>query len=165
MTVRSVHWHEGMFLWPQQMQQAERYFAGQVHLSGTWDTHYNWGLRSFELDGDALDNGRFAVRSLKARLRDGTLLSVPEDALLPVLDLKDALERKKPFTVMLAVPSLRLGKPNAAGSSSPQEDRDEARFIVGSQEYEDENIGADSQPIEVRRLNAKFLFSFQDQAG
>ena len=65
MTVRSVHWHEGMFLWPQQMQQAERFYAHQVHLSGRWDTHYSWGVRGLELDSDALSNARFQVRSLR----------------------------------------------------------------------------------------------------
>ena len=69
MTVRSVHWHEGMFLWPQQMQQAERFYAHQVHLSGTWDTHYNWGLRAVEVDLKALSNSRLLVRVLRARLR------------------------------------------------------------------------------------------------
>src|SRR5438270_6538965 len=86
MAVRSVHWHEGMFLWPQQMQQAERFFAHQVHLSGTWDTHYNWGLRAFEIDMDALGNFRFVVRGLRARLRQGAIVAVPEDTSLPVVD-------------------------------------------------------------------------------
>src|SRR5262245_8305052 len=113
MTVRSVHWHEGMFLWPQQMQQAERFIAEQLHLGSTWDTHYNWGLRSLEWDQDALGNFRFVVRSLHARLPDGTLIAMPEHVNLPALDVKEALERAGSVTVLLAVPGIRLGKANA----------------------------------------------------
>src|SRR5262249_40773656 len=152
MTVRSVHWHEGMFLWPQQMQQAERFFAHQVHLTGTWDLHYSWGLRSLELDMDALGNQRFLVRSLRARSSDGTMVSVPDDAILPALDLKDVLGRQRDVTVLLAVPALRLGKSNAAerpaaaragqagqapgtavgstGGNPSAEGQDEARYLV-----------------------------------
>jgi predicted component of type VI protein secretion system len=45
MTIQSVHWHEGMFLWPQHMQLAERFLLQEWHLSHRWDVHYNWGLR------------------------------------------------------------------------------------------------------------------------
>ncbi len=174
MTIPSVHWHEGMFLWPQQMQQAERYIAHQVYLNGKWDVHYQWGLRSLDLDLDALGNARFVVRELRARLRDGTLVRVPEDTNLPALDLKDALERHHSLTVSLAIPHLRLGKPNVAdltteAQTSPapkkQEDLGEARHLVISQELEDENTGADSQAILVRQPHVKLLLSTQTQTG
>jgi type VI secretion system protein ImpJ len=188
MTVRSVHWHEGMFLWPQQMQQAERFYAHQVHLNGTWDTHYSWGLRALEVDLDALANHRFLVRGLRARLRDGTMVSVPEDTILPALDLKDSLQSHGTLTILLAVPTLRLGKPNAAeglagspqgpsaptagskgreriDNASPEEGQGDARYVVATQDLEDENTGMDSQPIQVRFPNAKLLLAMQNQAG
>lgn len=171
MVVRSVHWHEGMFLWPQQMQQAERFFSQQVFLNGKWDTHYNWGLRSFELDADALANASFVVRGLKARLRDGTVVEVPEACNLPALDLKDALEGQRSITVSLAVPLLRLGKANAfdaAAQTEPaaaDEEPGEARHLVIPQELEDENTGEDSQAVLVRGPNVKLLLSTQTLAG
>jgi type VI secretion system protein ImpJ len=174
MTVRAVHWHEGMFLWPQQMQQAERFYAHQVHLGGTWDTHYNWGLRALDLDQDALANHRFLARGLRARLRDGTMVNVPEDVVLGALDLKDALEAQPNVTVLLAVPTLRLGKANSVERAAvgrianpPQADdgQGDARYIIATQDLEDENTGADSQPIHVRFPNAKLLLSTQSQAG
>jgi type VI secretion system protein ImpJ len=174
MTVRSVHWHEGMFLWPQQMQQTERFVAGQLQLNSQWDTHYNWGLEALDLDLDALGNFRFVVRGLHARLPDGTLVAAPDDVALPALDLKEAIEKTGSATVLLAVPSLRLGKPNsvdaaatpadAGAKPAPPEDGD-PRFIVQLQDLEDENTGADSQPIHVRRLNAKLLLATQHHAG
>ncbi|HWY86959.1 MAG TPA: type VI secretion system baseplate subunit TssK [Gemmataceae bacterium] len=172
MAVRSVHWHEGMFLWPQQMQQAERFYSDQVHLSGTWDMHYRWGLRGLELDLDALGNSRFLVRGLRARLGDGAMVDVPGDIILPALDLKDALQQQGSVTVLLAVPTLRLGKPNvgnrldpAPADSSSDDGQGDARYVVAVQNLEDENTGLDSQPIEVRFLNAKLLLSTQNHAG
>lgn len=164
MGVRSVHWHEGMFLWPQQMQQAERYVASQVLRSSSWDTHYNWGLRSLELDLDALSNFRFVAPALRARLRDGTCIDVPEDANLPPLDLKDALEKRRSLTVFLAIPKQRQGRPNAAAAGPAMPDGD-VRFFVDSREFEDENTGEDLQLIDVRRLNVGLLPSTQDAAG
>ncbi len=177
MTYRSVHWHEGMFLWPQQMQQAEKAFANQVHQSGSWDTHYNWGIGAVDLDLDALADNRFCVRSLHARLGDGTVISVPEDVTLPTLDLKPALAAQSSVDIYLAVAQIRVGKPNARPRPLPgpdgkprppapgDQELDEARYLVDAQELEDENTGIDTQPIAVRLPYAKLLLAMQDQAG
>jgi type VI secretion system protein ImpJ len=163
-----------MFLWPQQMQQAERYVAHQVHLSGSWDTHHCWGLRALDLDLEALANSRFVARSLQARLKDGTMVVVPDDTLLPALDFKEALERQSSVDVLLAVPALELGKANTFGvpagdapavPAAAEEDQGHARYVLSSQNLEDENTGLDSQPIDVRYLNAQLLLSTQSQAG
>ena len=114
MVVRSVHWHEGMSLWPHHMQQAERFVSCEIHRNSAANVHYNWGLRAFDLNTDSLGNFRFEVKSLSARLKDGSALTVPDETDLPVLDLKDALERQDNVTVFLAIPQLRLGKVNAA---------------------------------------------------
>jgi predicted component of type VI protein secretion system len=44
------------------------------HLQGehTGEQRYNWGLQAIELNLAALANYRCAVRSLQARMRDGT---------------------------------------------------------------------------------------------
>src|ERR1051325_6262305 len=104
MTVRPVNWHEGMFLRPHHFQVAERYRAQQANLNGKWDCHYNWGLRDIELNLEGLSNYRLEVLSLHARLRDGTLISIPEDGRLDAVELKLALENAKGLTIYLAVP-------------------------------------------------------------
>ncbi len=90
MTARAVHWYEGMFLRPHHLQAAQRHLGDALHTSSCWDVHYNWGLRVFEMDRDALANHRLVIRRLRARLRDGTLISIPEEGELPALDLKPA---------------------------------------------------------------------------
>src|SRR5262249_1559213 len=82
MPPRAVQWHEGMFLRPHHFQMAQRNWAAMAARGDKWDAHYNWGLRSIDLDLDALANYRCVVRSLQARLRDGTQVLIPEDAVL-----------------------------------------------------------------------------------
>ncbi len=161
MTAREVHWHEGMFLRPHQLQAAQRHASTQLHTSSLWDQHYNWGLRAIEVEPDALANHRVVVRALQARLRDGTLVSVPDDGVLPALDLKPLLTGDSTLTLFLGVPVVHVGRANVAGSQ-PAEG---GRYLLDTLDLEDENTGLNPQPVEVRRPNLQLLLSTQDHAG
>lgn len=161
MTSRAVHWHEGMFLRPHHLQAAQRHTERLLTTGAKWDHHYNWGLRSIDLDRTALGNHRLVIRSLRARLRDGTLVAMPEETLLPALDLKAALAESGGVTVYLAVPALNLNRANAAGAGNPEG----CRWLLDMQELEDENTGLNPQPLQVRRLNLTPRLSGQDHAG
>lgn len=162
MTIQAeVHWHEGMFLRPQHFQASTRYQIQQGVRSGQWTVHYSWGIRSIDLDQDALANQRLVIRSLTVRLRDGTLVSVPEDATVSGFDLKESLRQQNLVTVFAAVPVMQLTRANVV-----QEDRCTiARYVVDTVDIEDENTGGNAQPVEVRRLNVKLLSDTQDHGG
>lgn len=162
MTTPAVHWYEGMFLRPHHFMTAQRHSFDLADRSERFDLHYNWGLRSVALDRDALANSRFVIRELKARLRDGTLVVIPDDGVLPALDLKPAFERGNSLTIYLAVPVLNSGRPNVAAEG---ETAQAARYVLGTQMLEDENTGVNPQPIKVRQLNLKLLHSNQDHTG
>jgi type VI secretion system protein ImpJ len=150
-----------MFLRPHHFQAAQRHGA---HLAGTdekWDHHYNWGLRAIDLDRDALANYRLVIRSLRARLRDGTLVSIPEDGVLPAVDLRPALENVPAVTALLAVPVLNIGRANVAADHGAEG----GRYLLETQNLEDENTGLNPQPVELRRLNVRLLLDTQDHAG
>ena len=112
MTARAIHWHEGMFLRPHHFQAATRYGRHLGSLGDKWDLHYNWGLRSIELDEAAVANHQLVISALKARLRDGTLVSIPEDGSLATVDLKPAFEQKQSLDVYLAVPVFQSKRAN-----------------------------------------------------
>jgi type VI secretion system protein ImpJ len=150
-----------MFLRPHHFQAAQRHIFHVNHLSEKWDQHYNWGLRTAELDLDALANQRLVFHRLQARLRDGTLVSIPEDGLLPVIDLKDAFGEEKSLTVYLGVPISNLGKANVSSNGAVEG----ARYMTDTQDLEDENTGLNPQSIQVRLLNLKMLLSTHDHAG
>src|SRR5262249_36505791 len=132
MTTRAVHWHEGMFIRPQHFQAAQRHWNHLVDRGARFDLHYNWGLRSVELDLDALGNFRAVIRSLRARFRDGTLVSIPDDGLLPTLDLKEAFQDRSNLTLYVGVPVLHLGRANASTNGAAEG----SRYVVDTQELE-----------------------------
>jgi len=156
-----VHWHEGMFLRPHHFQAAARHAADQLRLNVQWDSHYSWGVRSIDINADALRNYRLVVPRLRARMRDGTLVSVPDAQRLEELDLKPALAAADAVDVHLAVPDLRLGEDGNIGEA-----RDGSRFQVRSAEaLADENSGASGQRVQFRHLNLRLLTGADDPAG
>jgi type VI secretion system protein ImpJ len=161
MTTRAVHWHEGMFLRPHHFLAAQQYGSHQANLSEKWDLHYNWGLRSIQVNLDSLTNSRFVVGSLAARLRDGTLVAIPEDGVLPDLDLKAALAGRSEVTISLGLPLLQQGKANVASDGKVEG----VRYLLDTLHLDDENTGVNAQPVKVRLLNFKLLLSSDDHAG
>lgn len=157
----AVHWHEGMFLRPHHFMAAQRYWEDQSRRGEKFDLCYNWGLRSVEIDHDALANSRFVVRSLSARLRDGTLVSIPEDGVLAPYDLKPALAAEGSVTAFLAVPVVGSGRANVSESGAA----DGVRARVDTLVLDDENTGVNPQPVKVRRLNVRVMLSTQDHSG
>lgn len=161
MTVHSVHWHEGMFLRPQHFQAADRRSRHLIAMGDRFDTHFNWGLRSIDLDTDALANYRFVLRAIDARLRNGTLISLPQDGVLSPLDLKDAFGRESALTVYLALPLLQLNRANVSNGMAVNG----ARYSVDEKDLEDENTGLNPVHVKLRVPNVRLLTSGDDHSG
>ncbi|TWT97767.1 hypothetical protein Pla108_19190 [Botrimarina colliarenosi] len=156
-----IHWHEGMFLTPQHFQAADRWQDRARALGARWDHHYNWGVRSIEIDADALANHRLVIRSLEARLPDGSSLAFPEDGVLPVLDLREGLRRDATVRVELALPLENPVRPSVTDTPTDVA----ARHLVEIRESADHNTGNNPQSIQVLRPNARLLTSDQEAAG
>jgi type VI secretion system protein ImpJ len=151
-----------MFLLPQHFQAADRHAREVLTRSEEWFHPFAWGLRSVDLDRDAIANGALVVRSCEARFKDGTELSVPDDAAVDPVELNDALAGAGgQVTAYLAVPALQKGRPNVEPAATP----DGPRYSVASEEFEDENTGGREQPISFRRTRARLLLSGQDHTG
>jgi type VI secretion system protein ImpJ len=162
MTSRAVHWYEGMFLRPHHFQASHRYLVDLSRRNHNWDVAYNWGLRSIDIDQEALANQRLVVHSLEARLRDGTPVAIPRDGVVAPLDLRRALQAKdaSAFVVYLAVPTLYAGRRNIA----PERNGD-LRYYQEDLDREDENTGGNPQMVPVRALNFQLLAGHQLQTG
>ena len=161
MQPQPIHWHEGMFLRPQHFQLSTRHVQGHSDRGDKWNQHYNWGLRTFALDEQALGNYRFSIRALEARFRDGTQVSVPDDLTLPALDLKYALLNDGYTIVNLALPLVQPSRSNVSESVKDST----TRYVVDVQNLQDENTGLNHHHIKVRRLNIRLLTSGQDSTG
>ena len=161
MPSRPVHWSEGMFLRPQHFQAADRYARQTLADSEDWYHPFNWGVRQIEFDRDAIGNYALVVRSCEARFKDGTKLTLPDDATADPVELRTALAGSGSVTVYLAVPSIQPGRANVEETPSA----DGPRFWIDDQEVSDENSGGEEQSIQVRRTRCRLLLSNQDQTG
>lgn len=161
MTHRPVHWHEGMFMGPQHLQAAQRHEANQRRLYSRAAQRYNWGLQSLRLNTTALANHRFEALTLTAFLRDGTCVDLPAEGPLPSGEFRAELEQTYPLMLWLGVPSFQPGRANAAEGRG----RD-TRYLIDTQEVEDENAESEAQPIRFRLFNPRLIASnSQEQAG
>ena len=71
-----LHWSEGMFLRPHHFQAADRHWAERIQTSESWDHPYNYGLFSLDLSREAIANYQVQVSTCRARLKDGTLITL-----------------------------------------------------------------------------------------
>jgi type VI secretion system protein ImpJ len=143
-----------MFLRPHHFQSAEKNLRYLAHTSNQWDHHFNWGLRSIKFDLDALGNNTLAVQSVRARMRDGTLIEAEKDDLQPV-PLQAAFQRAKLLNVFLRVPAYRTEGGNVPASANS--DGEVVRFRRQHETVEDENQRGNAQSIDFRRFNVSLF--------
>ncbi len=97
-----VIWSEGLFLKPQHFQQQERYISDLIDKRSQALHFYGWGVLSLEIDTNQLGMGKFAIRSARGVMPDGTPFNIPEDDPAPAaIDFKEGVLGK---TVYLALP-------------------------------------------------------------
>jgi type VI secretion system protein ImpJ len=175
MSTLSVQWYEGLFLRPQHFQASERAWATQLHYSQRWDHPHHYGLHQIEFSQEALQNHKFEVKKLQARMRDGTLVEIGESESPDRIDLKPSLEQLQRATanlddafdkspvirVYLAVPKLQLGRENIANGKKVEQ----ARYVQTSYQIHDENRSGNDREIHFRTLNTRLLLSTQDLSG
>lgn len=159
MSSDAVFWHEGMFLRPHHFQASDRYWHDQMHVSSRFDVYYNWGLRSLEYNQEALKNFRFEVQRLHCRLRDGTLIRIPQDGVVAPLELRDKLVGSQPLEISLAVPSYQPTRSNVGSLE------DTARYQKNVVKVADENKEQNERDVHYRRLNMQLCTNDKDMAG
>ncbi|QEL20039.1 type VI secretion system baseplate subunit TssK [Limnoglobus roseus] len=156
-----VYWHEGMFLRPHHFQASDRFWTDYTRQSSRWDSPYNWGIRRIDIDQNALKTYSFVVHSLQARMRDGAIVRVPQDCNLGEINLRNAFDQQDLVEVLLAVPTLEVGRSNVGGTNEVDK-----RFRVETDgRVPDENDGKNERPLQFRRLNLALLLTGQDTAG
>jgi len=160
-----VHWSEGMFLRPQHFQMFSRQLGGMVATLWRRTQPYLWGFSDLEVAEDALEAFSFRLRRCEGVLRDGTWVQLPANLRVDPRDFKEALNASDGrLPVYLAIPVLREGEPNTASPDGGAEGADR-RYRTEPVEAPDENLGGPPRPIEVRKLNGRFLFGNESREG
>ena len=153
MAFRQVHWQEGLFLRPHHFQAADRHTAEQVARAAWLNSGYPCGISTIELDLDALSNHNFYLKTLKALLPDGSLISIPGDDGPLSLNFKELLDKEGNVTVLIGLPLLSLGRPNVqAAGNDPL-----TRAVLETVTVEDENDGQRPEAIQLRKPTLRLL--------
>jgi type VI secretion system protein ImpJ len=67
-----VVWSEGLFVRPHHFQQSDRYHEWSVAQRTRNATPFPWGFARVEIDHDAAQQGKFALKAVAGVMRDGT---------------------------------------------------------------------------------------------
>jgi len=154
----SIHWPEGLFLHPHHLQQLQYSMELRDRRERSFYLAYPYGLINFQIDEDALQNQRVAIRSISAVMPSGVEISVPGNAQIPVLDLSKELEgHHDPFLVYLALPLRSEHDGNMAESEGSAEKR---LFSLHESLVNDENTGDNEVAIVRHRVNARIVPEF-----
>jgi type VI secretion system ImpJ/VasE family protein len=157
-----IHWREGLFLQPQHLQHFQRGVHHHIEQLTRIGNPHAHGVIDMDLAEDDLENFQVRFRRLHAILPGGTLLRFPEEADLPVLNIKQAFSSgKESLLVCLALPLWFEERPNVAqDTQNPGEAP--VRYAICRRETNDENTGQHPQVVELRRLNARLLIDGPD---
>jgi type VI secretion system protein ImpJ len=174
-TFGQIHWHEGLFLQPHHLQALQREIVegGARERRLAWA--YPYGVIESRISTDALENLLVRIDRLRAVMPSGVEIDVPGNTDVPALDIKRVFQGSSgSFTVSLAVPLYQPGRPNQVALSSGGAGAGEVRravaedvrvkrlFRVAEVSRVDENTGENSQPMLVRRLNARLVVDGDD---
>jgi predicted component of type VI protein secretion system len=166
MSTRSpIHWYEGLFLQPHHLQSLQRYVIDKFALERRVCWSYPYGVVEAKLSDDQLENMRVSFDRLRAIMPSGFEVNVPENTILPSLDIKEAFASSSgPLTISLGVPVWSASRGNVV-ERGPQEDwRVKRTYRVVEVERPDENTGHNPQPILVRQINARLLLDNDDRS-
>jgi type VI secretion system protein ImpJ len=159
-----VHWHEGLFLLPHHLQRLQRNLTDSGFAERRLNWAYPYGLIEARLSGDDLENMRVRFDSLRVIMPSGEEIRFPQDAELPALDIKQALESRGRFTVYLGLPLLFDSRANAVSPGQAIDSRAKILYRVTEKECPDENTGDNPKTVLMRRLNARLLLEDEDRS-
>ena len=163
-SIGQVHWHEGLFLQPHHLQAMQRQLVEQFIGERRLAFPYPYGLIDAKISADALENMLVRFDRLRVVMPSGLEVSVPENAELPALDIKQAFASGSgSFGISIAVPLWYAGRGNSIESNGKDDWRTKRIYRVSEIQSADENTGENPQPLMVRRINARLLLDDDDR--
>src|ERR1700730_1189446 len=140
-----VVWFEGMYLAPHHFQAQTQSFEELIQFSTSNLWFEPWGLVGFELDAEALRNGKVALTHARGIFPDGLAFHMPDsDPLPPDRFIADVFPPTREATIVyLAVPPRRMAGPNCGLESQPGQDH--LRFAAEERRLDDDNNGRDER--------------------
>lgn len=142
-----------MLMLPHHFQAADAHLAEVVSTTEAWLQPYCYGIHDIAINADALSGFELRVPRLRARMRDGTLICVPENAHLSTFDLKQPMADQSEVYVHLVLPELLPGHANTSLRSAGRA----SRFLLSETAWEEQNDGDNPQSIDVLQYNVQLV--------
>ncbi len=161
-----VHWHEGLFLQPHHLQVMQQGFGRRIVSERKLAWPYAYGIVEAILLRDDLDDMRVKFSKLRAIMPNGTEVNFPECAELPALDIRPMFARPglKFFDVFLGVPLWTKDRANTFRPDQPVDPRVKLLYRLKEESRPDENTGENPKDIQLRMVNARLMFDFEDRS-
>lgn len=157
-----IHWHEGLFLLPHHLQRLQRSLNESTSAERHLAWAYPYGMIDARLSNDDLENMRLRFDRLHAIMPSGQEVRYPQEAELPVIDIKQAYESRGRFMVYLGVPLWFPTRANCFTPGETADGRSKILYRIGETEVADENSGENVKPMLQRRVNARLILENDD---
>ncbi|GAM09418.1 hypothetical protein OR1_01696 [Geobacter sp. OR-1] len=110
---KPIFWHQGLFIQPQHFQLSDRYTASLLGPVYEYLLPHFWGVGELSIQQSALGTGTFGVGSGVFVFPDGSMASVPGNAVVESRQFDNAwVEGGKPFTIFLGIRKWNDGAEN-----------------------------------------------------
>jgi type VI secretion system protein ImpJ len=150
-----ILWGEGLFLRPQHFQRQDAYHEARLHEFSRIHHPYCWGLRSLDIDRDALSGGTLRVLEISVITPDGDLYSAPgTDDLPPPVSLQNFPAHLAEMTFFLALAPVKDFNTNYAEEESAGLT---ARFVKRQLTAQDWFTDAETADLAVLKKTARLL--------
>jgi len=166
MTIQNeIHWCEGLFLQPHHLQHMQHQLGTKFSSQHRLQWRYPYGIIKAKVSDDQLENMRISFDSLHVVMPSGIEVNVPDNTVLPSIDIKEAFASSSgPLTVSLGVPLWSSSGGNAIEKGPEQDWRSKRLYRVTEIERADENTGENPQPVLIRQINARLLLDHDDRS-
>lgn len=151
MQTKPVRWYEGMLVLPHHFQAADEYWHEAVTTNADWLNPYSYGIRSLRLHAGSLANYEVRIVELQCRLKDGTLVSVPDNGQLAVLDVRPSFEHAQAVYVHLLLPRISAGRPNSAHDRESLQSHQ--RYVCDTVSRDEVNSGGNARDVDTNEFN------------
>lgn len=153
-----VLWGEGLFLRPQHFQRQDAYHEARLHQTADALHPYAWGVRSMQIDKEALVNSSLRFNELSVIFPDGEIYNAPQsDNLPPAVALSDIPLSRQSITFHLAVPALNWHGGNSTEASA----NIGARYVQSGEETQDLFTRATSAEVMYLGKQVRLVSEFE----
>ena len=158
-----ILWGEGLFLRPQHFQQQDRYHEERLHQIFEVIHPYGWGVRTLQIDKEALVHNILRIIELSAVFQDGDVFSGPENDTLPDdISLSDIPPAQQTVTYHIALPAFK----QFGGNFSPSASKDiGARYVQANVDTVDHFTHAASAELTYLKKAAQLLSELEPRSS